>query len=131
VIELRQNLSNVAVSAASPPSSGTLSQEMSKIDKSAKDFESLLLGSWLQEAEHSFAKVPGTDEEENDGGSTADMQEGMAMQPLGEAMAASGGIGIAHLISRQLHQVSGDTSKLTDALKLNKSPKVPISRVVP
>jgi hypothetical protein len=35
--------------------------ENAKIEKSAKDFESILLGSWLQQAEQSFASLPGGD----------------------------------------------------------------------
>ncbi len=32
-----------------------------KIDKAARNFESLLVGHWLEQAEKSFASVPGTD----------------------------------------------------------------------
>lgn len=74
-----------------------------KIQKSAKDFESLLLGNWLQQAESSFAKVPGTDGDEDEGqdAGSGEMQ-GIAMQSLGSAMAAGGGIGIAKMIAAHL-----------------------------
>lgn len=75
----------------------------SKIEKSAKEFESILLGSWLQQAEQSFGTVPGGD---GDDGADAgkDQFQGMAMQSLGTSMTAAGGIGIAKVISKQLHK---------------------------
>lgn len=78
-------------------------KENAKIEKSAKDFESILLGNWLQQAEDSFAKLPGGDdsEDEDAGG---DQLQGIAMQSLGSSMAGSGGIGIARMISTQLHR---------------------------
>jgi Rod binding domain-containing protein len=77
--------------------------ENSKIEKSAKDFESILLGSWLQQAEQSFGSVPGGDgDDDEDAGK--DQFQGMAMQSLGTSMTASGGIGIAKMISKQLHK---------------------------
>ena len=76
--------------------------ENTKIDKSAKDFESILLGSWLQQAERSFGSLPGGDDGEADSGK--DQFMGMAMQSLGTSMTAAGGIGIAKMISKQLHK---------------------------
>lgn len=76
-------------------------KEDAKIDKSAKDFESLLLGNWLQQAEESFAKLPGGDDEEDADGATSQYQ-GIAMQAMGSAMTAAGGIGLARMISCQL-----------------------------
>jgi Rod binding domain-containing protein len=79
------------------------STENAKIEKSAKDFESILLGSWLQQAEQSFGSLPdGDDDGEQDTGK--DQFMGMAMQSLGTAMTAAGGIGIAKMISKQLHK---------------------------
>lgn len=75
-----------------------------KIDKAGKDFEALLLTNWLQQAEQSFAKVPGTDEEEQDSDSTSEQYMSLGMEALGSAMAASGGIGIAKMISAQLRK---------------------------
>jgi Rod binding domain-containing protein len=74
----------------------------SKIEKSAKDFESILLGNWLQQAEHSFGSLPGADDDEED--SANQQYQGMATESLGNAMAASGGIGIAKMIAQQLHK---------------------------
>jgi Rod binding domain-containing protein len=77
--------------------------ENAKIEKSAKDFESILLGSWLQQAEQSFATVPGGDGDE-DADAGKDQLQGMAMQSLGTSMTNSGGIGIARMIAKQLHK---------------------------
>jgi Rod binding domain-containing protein len=74
-----------------------------KIEKSAKDFESILLGSWLQQAEQSFGSLPGGDDEE-DSDPGKEQFQGIAMQSLGSAMTAAGGIGIAKMISKQLHK---------------------------
>ena len=77
------------------------STENAKIDKSAKDFESILMGSWLQQAEQSFGSLPGGDE---DGDSGKDQFQGIAMQALGTSLTASGGIGIAKMIAKNLHK---------------------------
>jgi len=77
-------------------------KENAKIEKSATDFESILLGSWLQQAEQSFGSVPGEDDENTDSGK--DQFMGIAMQSLGPSMTASGGIGIAKMISNSLHK---------------------------
>ncbi len=79
-------------------------KEDAKIEKSAKDFESLLLGGWLQQAEQSFAKLPGGDDEEDADAGSGEMQE-IAMQSLGTALTEAGGIGLARMISKQLHKV--------------------------
>jgi Rod binding domain-containing protein len=77
--------------------------ENTKIEKSAKDFESILLGTWLQQAEQSFGSLPGGDDDD-DADSGKDQFQGMAMQSLGASMTAAGGIGIAKMISKQLHR---------------------------
>ncbi len=79
------------------------STENAKIEKSAKDFESILLGNWLQQAEQSFGSLPGGDDD-GDADSGKDQFMGMAMESLGTAMTAAGGIGIAKMISKQLHK---------------------------
>jgi Rod binding domain-containing protein len=77
--------------------------ENTKIEKSAKDFESILLGSWLQQAEQSFGSLPGGDDGD-DADSGKDQFQGIAMQSLGASLAASGGIGIAKMIAKSLHK---------------------------
>jgi len=65
---------SIAGAAASPLETKTagISREGSaakttdqKIEKSAKEFESILLGSWLQQAEKSFGSLPGGDDEDD------------------------------------------------------------------
>ena len=81
------------------------SLDNSKIEKSAKDFESILLGSWLQQAEQSFGSLPGGDDD-GDADAGKEQFQGMAMQSLGSSMTAAGGIGIAKMISKQLHKAA-------------------------
>lgn len=85
--------------------SASAATENSKIEKSAKDFESILLGSWLQQAEQSFGSLPGGDDD-GDADPGKEQFQGMAMQSLGNSMTAAGGIGIAKMISKQLHKAA-------------------------
>jgi hypothetical protein len=39
--------------------------DAAKIDKGSREFEAVLVGSWLQQAEQSFASVPGTDDDQD------------------------------------------------------------------
>ena len=82
--------------------------EQAKIEKSSKDFESILLGSWLQQAEQSFATVPGGDGDDEDAGK--DQFQGIAMQALAGSLTASGGIGIAKMIAKHLGHAAEQTS---------------------
>jgi Rod binding domain-containing protein len=84
---------------------GSGATENSKIEKSAKDFESILLGSWLQQAEQSFGSLPGGDDDGDEDAGKEQFQ-GIAMQSLGSSMTAAGGIGIAKMISKQLHKAA-------------------------
>jgi Rod binding domain-containing protein len=108
---------SIATSFALNPQANTLvhpttslAKENDKIEKSAKDFESLLLTGWLQQAEQSFAKLPGATDEDADPGS--DQLQGIAMQSLGSSLTASGGIGLAKVIAQQLHKAA-DTAAST------------------
>jgi Rod binding domain-containing protein len=80
----------------------SLGKENAKIEKSAKDFESILLGSWLQQTEKSFGSLPGAEDDDADSGK--DQYSGIAMQALGSSMTAAGGIGIARMVSKNLHK---------------------------
>ncbi len=97
-----QLLSRTRTALSAPSSS---SREDAKIDKAGKDFESILLGNWLQQAEQSFAKVPGGDGTDDDD-SSKDQFQGIAMQALAGSLTASGGIGIAKMITQHLHSAS-------------------------
>lgn len=81
----------------------TAAGKSDKIEKSARDFESLLLGNWLEDAEKSFAAVPGTDpDQESD--STRDQFLSIACESLAQGLARSGGLGIAKMICQGLSQ---------------------------
>lgn len=71
-----------------------------KIEKGAKEFEAILVGSWLQQAEQSFATLPGAEDDQDPG---RDQMMSLGVQTLSTSMAASGGIGIAKMISKAMH----------------------------
>ena len=75
--------------------------DSAKIDKGAKEFEAVLVGSWLQQAEASFATVPGADDDNQDVGKDSMMSFGV--QTLATSMASSGGIGIGKMIAKAMH----------------------------
>jgi Rod binding domain-containing protein len=95
-----------------------------KIEKSAKEFESMLLSNWLQQAEQSMASVPGADDDEDAG--TREQMMSLGVQSLATSMTASGGIGIARMISKALHSAADGQqpgvapAEATEAGKLEK-----------
>lgn len=87
----------------------------SKIDKAAHDFESILVGQWLEKAEKSFATVPGTDPDQSRD-SAHDQFQSIACEALAKGLSKTGGFGIASMISQHLvaveaHQASGRAPK--------------------
>ena len=82
---------------------GTAAADNTKIEKSAREFESLLFGTWLQQAEQSFASVPGADEDDDADAGKGQLQA-IATQSLASSMTASGGIGIAKIVAASLHK---------------------------
>lgn len=85
-----------------------------KIRKAAQDFEAVLLGHWLEQAEMSFATVPGGSPDENaDPGH--DQFQSIALQAVaGRLSGASSGLGIASLITRHLDApMTGDPNVLS------------------
>ena len=120
------NRSRSITSGASAPS-----KEDAKAVKAGTDFESMLLGSWLQQAEHSFATVPGGDgQDEEDVGK--DQFQGIAMQALAGSLTASGGIGIARMITESLrsHQHNNLSSAGTAASSTG-APELPPRTRIP
>ena len=107
----------VLTQARSAASTGSgSSKEDAKIEKAGKDFESILLANWLQQAEQSFAKVPGGDGENgDDDDSSKDQFQGIAMQSLAGSIVNSGGIGIAKMITQHLHKAADDAQKAGEA----------------
>ncbi|MDR3746433.1 MAG: hypothetical protein P4K80_09915 [Acidobacteriaceae bacterium] len=84
--------------------------DSAKIEKGAKDFEAVLVGSWLQQAEQSFATVPGADDGQDVG---RDSMMSLGVQTLATSMAATGGIGIGKMVAKAMHaaaeKVEGQT----------------------
>ncbi len=66
-----------------------------KLANAAKQFETVLLSQWLQDAESSFASVPGGDSDTDAG---SDQLKGLATQQLAASFTASGGVGISKLV---------------------------------
>jgi Rod binding domain-containing protein len=91
------------------------SDQDAKIDKGSKEFESMLLGTWLQQAEKSFATVPGADDDEDAVGK--DQMMSLGVQQLSTALVASGGIGIAAMISKAMHAQADKAEAQTQATK--------------
>jgi Rod binding domain-containing protein len=77
------------------------SNDDAKIEKGARQFEAMLLSTWLQQAEQSFATIPGAEDDEDAAG--RDQMMSLGVQSLSESLAASGGIGIAKMIAKALH----------------------------
>jgi Rod binding domain-containing protein len=75
-----------------------------RIEKSAREFESMLLSNWLQQAEQSMASVPGADDDEDAG--ARDQMMSLGVQSLATAMTNSGGIGITAMIVKALHSAA-------------------------
>jgi len=101
--------------------------ENKKIEKSAKDFESILLGSWLQQAEKSFGSVPGGDDED-DADPGKDQFQGIAMESLGNSMTAAGGIGIAKMIVQALHKADAKEATPPDASDRHLPGAIPVHK---
>jgi Rod binding domain-containing protein len=87
----------------------------SKIDKAAHDFESILVGQWLEKAEKSFATVPGGDPDK-DQDSGHDQFQSIACEFMAQGLSKSGGFGIAAMISKHL--------AATEANSADKGPKI-------
>jgi Rod binding domain-containing protein len=71
-----------------------------KIDKGAREFEAVLVGSWLQQAEQSFGSVPGGDDSQDVG---RDSMMSFGVQTLATSMSNTGGIGIGKMIAKAMH----------------------------
>ncbi|MGA2921210.1 MAG: rod-binding protein [Candidatus Sulfotelmatobacter sp.] len=98
---LTQAKSDLAAKSLRNPSTKGSS---SKIDKAAHDFESILVGQWLEKAEKSFATVPGADPDQ-DQDSGHDQFQSIACQYLAQGLTKNGGFGIAAMISKHLTAV--------------------------
>jgi len=83
-----------------------------KIEKGAKEFEAILVGSWLQQAEQSFATLPGAEDSQDPG---RDSMMSLGVQTLSTSMAASGGIGIAKMVAKAMHAAADKAAAQPEA----------------
>jgi Rod binding domain-containing protein len=72
--------------------------DTARLTAAAKEFESVLLGQWLKEADSTFGSVPGSEEDDAGG---QQMKE-FAMQQVATDFTERGGIGIAPMVERAL-----------------------------
>jgi Rod binding domain-containing protein len=90
----------------SPPSSASSAASgeayAQRVIHAAHQFEAVLLNSLLGSLEHSFSALPGKKPD-----SIADNYHAMGMQALASSLAASGGVGIANMIVRNLLHTNG------------------------
>lgn len=96
-----------------------------RIDKSAKDFESLLLGSWLQKAYESFGSLPG-EESDDELGAGSEQFQGISMQSLATSITNAGGIGIAKIMADHLRKAAHPSGAPADAI-----PSIPAVSTLP
>jgi Rod binding domain-containing protein len=75
-----------------------------KIAKGAKEFEAMLLATWMQQAEQSMATVPGVEEDDDMAGGS--QLTGLGVQSVATSLADAGGIGIGRMIAKALHAMA-------------------------
>jgi Rod binding domain-containing protein len=86
-----------------------------KIGKAAHDFESILVGQWLEKAEKSFATVPGSDPDEKRD-SARDQFQSIACQFMAQGLTKGGSFGIAAMIGKQLTAVAANQTGESNSL---------------
>jgi Rod binding domain-containing protein len=94
-----------------------------KIDKGAKEFEAVLVGSWLQQAQESFATVPGADDDQDQDVGRGSMMS-LGVQTLATSMANTGGIGIGTMIAKAMHAAADKANGTTEPPPTPQQPKV-------
>lgn len=98
------------------------SKDDAKIDKSAQDFESMLLSTWLQQAEQSMGSVPGAEDDDDAG--QRDQMMSLGVQALSTSLAASGGIGIGKMIAKSLHATADRQNAAAEAAAAGEGKKI-------
>lgn len=94
---------------------GSGPNNQARIEKGAKDFEAMLLTTWLQQAEQSYGTVPGAEDDQDD--ATHDQMMSLGVQSLAQAMVSDGGIGIAKMIAGAMERAAAKTQPAEDAAK--------------
>ena len=77
-----------------------------RLTSAAKEFESILLGQWLKDAESTFGSVPGSEEDDQGG----EQMKEFAMQHLATEITDRGGIGIAPVVEKALAKQENPTT---------------------
>ena len=113
------SLSDLRGTQAAEKLKNTDSSNSAKIQKSAREFEAVLLSHWLEQAERSFASVPGSDQNpDQDPGK--DQFHAIAMQAVGGALTGGhGGLGIAAMVAKHLQAQAAHKESAVTPLKLN------------
>lgn len=95
----------MSVSALSnlPVTEGLATNNKARLSSAAKEFESVLLGQWLKDAESTFGNVPGSEEDDAGG----EQMKDFAMQHVATEITDRGGIGIAPMVERALAKEEG------------------------
>jgi Rod binding domain-containing protein len=101
---------------------GSGSKDDAKIDKSAQDFESMLLSTWLQQAEQSMGSVQGAEDDDDAG--QRDQMMSLGVQALSTSLAASGGIGIGKMIAKALHATADRQNAAAEAAAAAEGKKI-------
>lgn len=94
--------------------------DAAKIDKGAQQFEAILIGSWLKDAEQSLGSVPGGNDNQDSGG---EQMMSLGVQSLATSLAASGGIGMGKMIAKAMHATQ-DQLNSKPATTANTTPPV-------
>ena len=97
--------------------------DSAKIDKGAKEFEAVLVGSWLQQAQESFATVPGADDDQDQDVGRGSMMS-LGVQTLATSLANTGGIGIGTMIAKAMHAAADKANGTTEPPPAPVQPKV-------
>lgn len=96
----------------SHPATPDSRKRASGLTSSAQQFESMLLGQWLADAESSFGSTPGGDGDQDSGG---EQMKDFGVRQLAGQLTAQGGIGIARIVTEGLvnaagHKAAGNAS---------------------
>ena len=112
------SLSDLRGTQAAEKLKNTDSSNSAKIQKSAREFEAVLLSHWLEQAERSFASVPGSDQNpDQDPGK--DQFHAIAMQAVGGALTGGhGGLGIAAMVAKHLQAQAAHKESAVTSLEL-------------
>lgn len=123
------SLSDLRGKQAADNLKSTSDASKAKIEKSAKDFESVLMGHWLEQAQQSFATVPGGDPHD-DPSLGKDQFQSIAMQAVAGALSGhKGGLGIASMVAKHLEAIHKPAADLNVPLKIKGLHEIPNSAI--